>query len=77
VNQLAHRTPEALATQLDAYDKALAKATDHFAGTLEQWDAKLDSIQALSGELRQFAKVIGNGQGAAAYGTPSLHPATR
>jgi tetratricopeptide (TPR) repeat protein len=54
VNQLAARTPEILKAQLEQYDRALAKAMDHFSGTLEQWDGKVSSIAMLTGELRQM-----------------------
>ncbi len=55
VNQLAHRTPEALRAQLDAYDHALATAMDHFSGTLQQWDGKLVAIEKLTLALTKTA----------------------
>lgn len=53
--QLAQRTPEALRNQLDAYDHALAKAMDHFNGTLQQWDGKLTALERFSLDLRTLA----------------------
>jgi MotA/TolQ/ExbB proton channel family len=54
VSQLAHRTPEALTMQLDAFDKALGKAMDHFSGTLHQWDGKLGALELLAVELKNL-----------------------
>jgi chromosome segregation ATPase len=53
--ELAHRTPEALHKQFEEYDKALARAMDHFSGTLESWDAKIGVIQEFSVDLRRWA----------------------
>jgi chromosome segregation ATPase len=53
VQQLAHRTPEALKTQLDAYDGALAKAMDRFSGTLLQWDEKVSVIEAFTTQMQK------------------------
>jgi ABC-type transporter Mla subunit MlaD len=53
VQQLAHRTPEALKTQLDAYDSALAKAMDRFSGTLLQWDEKVSVIEAFATQMQK------------------------
>jgi hypothetical protein len=58
--ELAHRTPEALHRQFEEYDKALAKAMDHFSGTLESWDAKVGVIQEFSLDLRRWASVQPN-----------------
>jgi ABC-type transporter Mla subunit MlaD len=54
VSQLAHRTPEALAAQLDQFDKALSTAMDHFSGTLHQWDGKLGALESLAAEMRRI-----------------------
>jgi paraquat-inducible protein B len=53
VSQLAHRTPEAMREQLNAYDRALAKAMDHFSGTLDQWSEKVTAIEQFASDLRQ------------------------
>jgi chromosome segregation ATPase len=58
--ELAHRTPEALHKQFEAYDKALARAMDHFSGTLESWDAKVGVIQEFSVDLRRWAAMQPN-----------------
>jgi ABC-type transporter Mla subunit MlaD len=38
VKALAQESPKMLNNHLDVYDGALAKATDHFGGTLRSWD---------------------------------------
>lgn len=56
LDQLAKTTPEVIKAQLSEFDRALARAVDHFSGTLEQWDGKLSAIEELAGELRRASR---------------------
>jgi ABC-type transporter Mla subunit MlaD len=55
VKALANESPEILNKHLDVYDGALAKATDHFGGTLKNWDDKLSAIGDLAVGMSQLA----------------------
>jgi hypothetical protein len=70
VSQLAHRTPEALAAQLDQFDKALSTAMDHFSGTLHAWDGKLGALESLAAEMRRI-KLPGDSAGLPSSALPA------
>jgi ABC-type transporter Mla subunit MlaD len=55
VKALATESPDILNKHLDLYDGALAKATDHFGGTLKAWDDKITDIGQLVGEMRRLS----------------------
>jgi hypothetical protein len=55
LDQLAKATPEVIKAQLSEFDRALAKAVDHFSGTLEQWDGKLSGVEDLTAALRNLS----------------------
>lgn len=52
VKELDAGAERALKTQLTAYDGALARAVDHFSGTLATWDDKVGSLTATIERLR-------------------------
>lgn len=57
VQQLAQETPKKLQTHLDVYDGALAKAMDHFSGTLADWNGKIAEVATLSAALHRLTEL--------------------
>lgn len=54
LRELSERTPEALRVQLQQFDQALARAMDHFSGTLHQWDGKVDELGSLARSIESL-----------------------
>ena len=55
LRELSTRTPEALRAQLEQFDQALARAMDHFSGTLLQWDGKVEELAVLARSIESLS----------------------